>query len=181
MVFRKGAKRLGWRCFYKGAQVLSNTEKRIVNIRDNFEVVNVPTHPKALKLLAFWNEHAANGIVVGRDIPSRPIADLLSSISIDEPIDDGNDYRVRLAGSSMSCRFGRDITGMRMSELFPPDEFQKHLATRRATIEGGKPIIFSAHLTEGVVEHLHLEAIHLPVLAPDGFTKWVLIGVFYFS
>ena len=143
--------------------------------------MDVPTHPKAKKLLAFWNEHAADGIVVGRDVPSRAIADILSNISIDEPIDGGSDYRVRLAGSSMSARFGRDITGMRMSEMFPPDEFQRHLATRRATIETGKPIIFSARLSEGVVERLHLEAVHLPVLAPDRVTKWVLVGVFYFN
>ena len=159
----------------------SNTNNKLANLRDKFEVVNVPTHPKAKKLLAFWNEHAADGIVIGRDVPSRAIADLLSSISIDEPIDGGSDCRVRLAGSSMSARFGRDITGMRMSELFPPDEFQKHLATRRATIESGEPIIFSASLADAAVEWLHLEAVHLPVLAPDRVTKWVLIGVFYFG
>ena len=38
-----------------------------------------------------------------------------------------------------------------------------------------------ARLCDGVVERMHLEAVHLPVLAPDRVTKWVLIGVFYFG
>ena len=152
-----------------------------MSLHDKFQVVDVPTHSKAKKLLAFWNERVANGIVIGRDVPSRPIADLLSNISIDEPIDGGSDYRVRLAGSSISLRFGRNTTGMRLSEMFPPEEFQAHLATFRATIEFGKPIILSASLVDDAVEWLHLEVVHLPVFAPDRVTKWVLVGIFYFN
>ena len=70
---------------------------------------------------------------------------------------------------------------MKLSELFPPEAFKMHLAIRNATIEEGKPIIFSARLTDVAVEWLHSEVVHLPVFAPDRTSKWVLTGIFYCS
>ena len=83
--------------------ILTEAYMGIANIKDNIQVLEVPTHPKAIRLLEFWNERAVDGIVIGRDVPSRKIADLLSHISIGEPIEGGTDFRIRLAGSSLSA------------------------------------------------------------------------------
>ncbi len=160
---------------------MSNSNVETVNVRDKFEVVETPNHPKAKKLLEFWRARDANGIVIGRDIPSRPVADILSNISINEPIEGGSDCLVRLSGNAVDFRFGRSTTGKRLSEMFPPDEFQRHMATVHAVIESGKPIIVGSRMTDGLIERLHMEVVHLPVLAPDRVTKWALVGIFYFD
>jgi len=158
-----------------------NTTAGVLELHDEFRVIAAPNHPKAQKLYAFWQEHAEHGIVIGRDVPSRPIADLLSSISIYEPVNDGTDLRVWLAGTSMRRRFGNDITGKLMSELYTPDDFRAHLEDARLSLEAGRPTFIDSRLSIGAVEQMHLEVVVLPVLAPDGISRWVLAGVFYFG
>ncbi|MGA7676681.1 MAG: PAS domain-containing protein [Rhizomicrobium sp.] len=160
---------------------MNDSDDRNADIRDDYRAVAAPSHPKAQKLLAFWKDRAKDGVVVGRDVPSRPISDILSNIMIYEPIDGGRDYRVRLAGESIRRRFGRDVSGMLMSELFSPDEFREHIGTARACIESGTMAIVDSRLTNGAVEWMHLEVVVLPVTAPDRVGKWVLIGLFYLS
>ncbi|MDE2267165.1 MAG: PAS domain-containing protein [Alphaproteobacteria bacterium] len=150
-------------------------------LRDDYQVVAAASHPQAQKLLAFWSERPPDGIVIGRDVPSRPIAAILSNVTIYEPIDGGRDCRVRLAGASIRRRFGRDITGLLMSQLFPPNEFRDHLETAIADLEAGKATIVDSRLSSGAIERMHLEAVILPVVAPDRISKWVLVGLFYLS
>ncbi|MGA7713353.1 MAG: PAS domain-containing protein [Rhizomicrobium sp.] len=151
------------------------------DIRDHYLSLEAPTHPKALRLMEFWKANAAKGIVVGRDVPSRAISELLSSIAIFEPVDGGSDYRARLAGESVRRRFSRDITGKLLSDLFAAEDFQDHLNDNNAHILSGTPQILDSRLTNGAVEQMHLEVVILPVLAPDRASKWLLVGLFYFS
>ena len=163
------------------AHTSNGTTPGVLKLHDDFKVMAAPIHPKAQKLYAFWQERAERGIVIGRDVPSRPIADLLSSISIYEPANDGTDLRVRLAGSSMRRRFGDDITGKLMSELFAPDDFRAHFEDARASLDTGRPTFVDSRLSIGAVEQMHLEVVTLPVLAPDAIGRWLLAGIFYFS
>jgi hypothetical protein len=151
------------------------------DIRDHYVSLEAPTHPKALRLMEFWKANAAKGIVIGRDVPSRAISDILSSIAIFEPVDGGRDYRARLAGESVRRRFSRDITGKFLSELFPADDFHDHRDANNAHVLSGTPQIIDSRLTNGAVEQMHLEVVILPVLAPDLASKWLLVGLFYFS
>ncbi len=151
------------------------------DIRDHYRTLEAPTHPKARRLMEFWQANATNGIVIGRDVPSRAISELLSSIAIFEPVDGGSDYRARLAGESVRRRFSRDITGKLLSELFPAEDFHDHLNANNAHVLSGTPQIIDSRLTNGAVEQMHLEVVILPVLAPDRASKWLLVGLFYFS
>ena len=151
------------------------------DFRDEYRLVAAANHPKAQQLLAFWEARPADGIVIGRDVPSRAIANILNNITIYEPVNGGSDLKVRVAGTSIRRRFNREVTGMLMSELFPPDEFREHLETTLANIKSGTATIVDSHLINGAVEKMHLEVVVLPVFAPDRVSKWVLTGLFYFS
>ena len=165
----------------KGKSVLIDDHAVTADVRDHYRTLEAPTHPKALRLMEFWKANASNGIVVGRDVPSRAISDILSSIAIFEPVDGGSDYRARLAGELVRRRFSRDITGKLLSELFSEDDFHDHLNANNAHILAGTPQIIDSRLTNGAVEQMHLEVVLLPVLAPDRASKWLLAGLFYIS
>ncbi|MDE2135631.1 MAG: PAS domain-containing protein [Alphaproteobacteria bacterium] len=153
----------------------------VMDLHDEYSLVASPRHPQAQKLLAFWNARAKDGIVIGRDVPSRSIASLLSSVMVCEPVGGRRDFRVRLAGASLRGRFGCDIKGKLMSELFPPDDFRHHLRATLAALAKDMPLIFDSRLTNGSVETLHVEVVVLPVLPADRGGKWALAGFFYFD
>ncbi len=139
-----------------------------------------PTLAKAKKLLDFWREHQPEGIVVGKHVPSREIGPLLSSLVLYEPIDDGQDWRVRLAGAGLLRRFGRDVSGQVISELYPRDHFLI-LRTRAITVvQSGKPQIDEVVIRSTERTLQHFETVHLPVRAADGVTVWDMAGYFYF-
>ena len=124
---------------------------------------------------------ADGGFVVGRDVPSRPLARLLGNLAVYEPLADGSDLRVRLAGATIGRRFDRDITGRKLSELFPAEDFVRHMVATVKAIETGTPVILDSRIMRETVTELHLEVVVLPVLASDRVTPWVLVGLFYFS
>jgi hypothetical protein len=150
-------------------------------LSDRYAIVQAAHHGDALKLLAFWEARPPDGIVMGRDVPSRSMACLLSSIMILEPVQDGSDMRVRLAGASLEKRFGYDVKGRLMSEMFPLEEFRDHLKDALSVIETGKAVIIDSRLSAGAVEKLHLEVVQFPIFATDRKSKWVLTGTFYFA
>ena len=153
----------------------------VPDLRDHYAIVQSAQHPQTRKLIEFWNARGPDGIVVGRDVPSRAIAPLLSHIAIWEPADGGRDLRIRLAGASLRRRFGIEIKGRLMSELFPPGDFRNHLAGTLQVLETGTPMIVDSRLIRRTVEELHLEIAVLPVRSPDRKTGWVLSSVFFFD
>lgn len=152
-----------------------------VAVQERWTIVDEARHPDAVKLLAFWAARAPDGIVMGRDIPSRAISGLLSRIVIWEPVRDGRDLRARLAGAALLRRFGDDIKGRLMSELLPPEDVQKFLTGALNVLENGRSLVLDSRLIAGTVEMMHLEIVVFPVIAPDRKGTWVLAGVFYFN
>jgi hypothetical protein len=153
------------------------------DLLDHYAPVETPRHPDAITLLAYWRGcvDAGDGFLIGRDIPARPIANLLRSLIVNEPLADGSDMMIRLAGAMVRRRFGGDIKGHLMSEIFPPRDFASHRASAFAAIRTGHPIIVDSSLKRGGVEELHTEALLLPVTARDRKSIWLLVGVFYFD
>lgn len=89
-------------------------------------------HPNARALLECWREHEAKGgMRMGRDIPSRALAKLLPNIIIGEPIGGWDDARIRLAGTALMERFGRDVAGELTSELCPGSRRGRAVAKAR--------------------------------------------------
>ena len=152
----------------------------VADLHDDYAVIAAPRHPDSEKLVAFWNAREPDGIVMGRDVPSRKIAPLLSHVIVWEPFADRSNMKVRLAGAALQRRFSGDLKGRKMSELFPPVDFRDHLRETFGVIESGAPLVLDSRVFCGNIEHLHLETVLLPISSPDRTQRWLLAGSFYF-
>jgi hypothetical protein len=157
----------------RGAAVVETTEQ--------YAVVSAAAHPDSKRLLAFWDARPQDGIVMGRDVPSRAIASLLTYVMVWEPVKSGADMRVRLAGDALHRRFKGNLRGRMMSELFSPEHFAGHLSNVHKIMETGQSVIVDSHTNYGRIEKMHLETILLPVFSPDRAARWVLAGSFFFN
>jgi hypothetical protein len=147
----------------------------------SFRPVDAPVHPLSIQLLAYWRDcEAQGGMRMGRDLPARAIAQILPHLIVAEPVGDWEDARIRLAGFGMATHFGRDVSGALMSEVYAGPQSGMHLL-----LAGSRSVI--ARNQPGAVEHLVLdkerevlrqEMICLPLIAPDGDARWVLVGTF---
>jgi hypothetical protein len=148
-----------------------------------FAMVEAPAHPSTRRLVAYWRDcEARGGMRMGRDIPARAIAPLLQDIVVAEPVGDWDDAYMRLAGFGMAQYFGRDVTSALMSDMLAGKEtdLRMLLAGARGAIAQNSP---------GTVEHLVLdgsqlvvrqEMTALPLYAPDGDARWILVSTFNF-
>ncbi|HEV2562857.1 MAG TPA: PAS domain-containing protein [Rhizomicrobium sp.] len=161
-------------------QVWGGIDPKAEDLVEKRTLIAAPTNFGAQLLLETWRKRAADGgFVVGRDLPSRALSSILRNLAVFEPIDNQTDFHVRLAGTGMLRRFGRDITGVRLSEVFPPQLFERRKAMLLATIHSGQPVMGDIELAHGNRKPLRFEIVALPVLAPDRVTPWVLAGLFY--
>lgn len=138
-----------------------------------------PAHRGARLLLEAWRVRQAEGhFVVGRDVPSRGLAKVLSGLALYEPLYSG-DFRVRLAGHALRRRFGRDVTGETLSRLLDAAQFSRHCAQMHTLLETGEPLVVEVRQYEEHYLRLCYEWVALRVFAPDGRTPWVLSGTFF--
>lgn len=137
------------------------------------------SHPLAAEALQFWRHRPSDGIVIGRDVPSRIMAGLLSRAIVYEPVEGGRDVKVQLAGSDVRRRFAGDITGRRLSELLVADDCAMWFDTVKEAIARNAPKIAAISHRVGAIELLRLELLTLPVAAPRGNKKWALTFCFH--
>jgi hypothetical protein len=141
-----------------------------------------PAHFGAKLLLDRWRElQAKDGFVVGRDVPARQFGGLLRNLAIFEPLDDCRDFRARLAGTGFLRRFGRDVTGLKLSELFPAPGFKTHRADMAEIVRAGAALAFDVKMKRGNRTLLRAEALGLSVESADRMNIWVLSGLFYYD
>jgi hypothetical protein len=140
-------------------------------------------HPSSIALMSCWRElEAKGGMRMGRDIPSRALIKLLPHILITEPIDDWKDARIRLAGTAMIERFGRDIAGSLVSETYNQDDdaAKMFLELGRRAAHSREPGVVDTRIFVDGIEMMHLEIVLLPIYSPDGAGTWNLVGAFRF-
>jgi hypothetical protein len=138
-----------------------------------------PVHRGARQMLETWQAREAQGrFVVGRDVPSRDLARVLSGLALFQPILHG-DFRVRLAGLALRRRFGRDVTGEKLSELMDSAQFARHAAGLRELLESGKPLVVETRVMDAGRMRMCYELVAVRVFAPDGETPWVMSGMFF--
>jgi hypothetical protein len=146
-------------------------------------VIAEPEHPSTKVLIAHWRAYEAKGgMRMGRDVPSRAIATLLPCISICEPLGDWVDGRIRIAGSILTLRFGRDIHGLLISELYKEDPGGGRilLENARRAQEARQPGLLSTRVCADQHEVMRFEVVALPIFAADGIGQWSLVGTFRF-
>ena len=98
--------------------VWGDVNANAAGFQEVFTVMREPSHYDARHLFVCWRErNDEGGFVIGKDVPSRALARVMSHLVVYEPLDGGRDFRARLAGTSLLRRFGRDISGSKLSEL----------------------------------------------------------------
>ena len=147
------------------------------------KVRSTADHPSSVALMSCWREHEAKGgMRMGRDIPSRALVKLLPHILITEAVDDWQDARIRLAGTALLERFGRDIAGSLATQIYADDlEGIKFLLQhQRRAMEVREPCVVDTRIFLDGMEMMHLEIVLLPIYSPDGNDIWNLVGAFRF-
>jgi hypothetical protein len=144
--------------------------------------IPAPLHFGARLLLERWRElQNGDGFVVGRDVPARPLGGILRNLAIYQPLEDCLDFRARLAGTAFLRRFGRDITGLKLSEIFLKPHFEGHRASMAEIVHTRAPQAFDVKLRRGNRTLLQAEALRVPVESADRLNMWVLSGLFYYD
>ena len=137
-----------------------------------------PVHPQAKLLLAHWRARS-DGFIVGRDLPSRPLARVLTSLSLWDYCHETRDFRARLAGFALTRHFGRDIATRRLGELMPPADHARQRSLMMTVFETGEPCSLDLRIKNARRSAHHLEALILKALAADRRTPLILFGLFY--
>lgn len=147
-----------------------------------FTVMREPSHYDARHLFEFWRDrNDEGGFVIGQHVPSRALARVMSHLVVYEPLEEAQDFRARIAGTSLLRRFGRDISGSRLSELFDASAFEAQRDDMRTLLHTRRPCVLEVKATIDNYPVLHFEIVTLPVLSPDRETPWILSGLFYYD
>jgi hypothetical protein len=149
-----------------------------LQVSETFISLDAPQCENARKLLAFWQARPEDGLVFCRDLPSSKIASLLSNIIVWEPVGMWENARVRLMGNALWCRFGNNIKGKLLTELFPPAEVPQHLGLLRRSHRTNAPVMVQSHLLYHALEVMRLEIIVMPMKAANRSDMMALAGVF---
>jgi hypothetical protein len=143
-------------------------------------LIEGPCHPGAKLTFEVWRERMAQGgFIVGRDIPSRALASVLRNLAVYEPLEGGEDFRIRIAGTAYFRRFGYDVTGRRLSELFNEPLFERIRDGINEVLDVGGPRSIAVEHMQGIRKPLKFEVLFLPVTAPGNMGQWSLTGMFF--
>jgi hypothetical protein len=159
--------------------VWGNLDSVSANLEEIRTEIPQPTQYGARLLLDHWiTREARGGFVVGRDVPSRDIASILRNLALYEPIEGGADYRIRLAGAAFMRRFGRDITGLKLSQIYDVAKLESQRESLEGVIRTKTPHIVDVRVVRGDRVFLRFEGLRLRVLSPDRKNAWVMGALF---
>ena len=114
---------------------------RFEELVDYYATVKEPRHPDAMRMLDYWRDCVDNkgDFIVGRDIPAPPIARLLRSIVVYEPVAGGTDFACVFRGRARR-RFQGDIKGTLLSDQFCGRDLEHHQAATVETMRTKRPM-----------------------------------------
>ncbi|MBI1196382.1 MAG: PAS domain-containing protein [Phenylobacterium sp.] len=128
------------------------------------------------ELFAYWN-----GLRAGEPMPPRRRLDpggikrLLPTVSLTEVLQgDGLDYRVRLAGTGLYNVYGREITGLRLSEIYNTAAADYWRAELGKVVREGRPGVGVHNLGWRGASHLSIVWIRLPLSMRGGEVDLIL-------
>lgn len=160
--------------------VWGNIDPLATDLKEQRIPIEYPVQFGARLLFDHWQAlDARGGLVVGRDVPSRKLASVLRNLALFVPIDGGADFGARLAGTAYMRRFGCDITGLALPEIFDHSDLACRRAEFAEILRDRRPSLFDVKLTRGDREVLRFETLGLPVTSPDRRETWILSGLFY--
>lgn len=131
--------------------------------REVLEWLPAPEMDGTKEVLRVWTELQKDGVVYLRDLPSRAMAAYLQNIIVWEPVDAWKDARVRLMGSALVFRFGGNIKGRLMSDVFSHIERPQHTGMIRAAMNKGIPTFVRSTIRCGDMDLMKLELLLAPI------------------
>jgi hypothetical protein len=141
--------------------------------------------PRLRRFYEYWLSKCRPGRLAGRtDIDPVEIPDLLPWIMLVDPVatPSGCRYRLRLVGTGIVARTGRDSTGKWYDEVLTPRDVARFSAIYAEIIATRQPHHYRADMDLGRLEgreHLRYERLMCP-LATDGTTVDMLAGLMVF-
>lgn len=92
--------------------------KMIFDCRDPQQLDSaLALHPFFQPALQYWQSLTGQGLPTRRDIDPVDIPDLLANVMLLDVLNDGADFRYRLAGTAVEHNFGASIKGLVLSEI----------------------------------------------------------------
>ena len=144
--------------------------------------IDPPVHPGSRHLIAYWDQCRGlpEGLTVGRDLPARAILKILDRLYLLDPVEGATDFRFRLAPSGLIRRFGTDVSGHLLSDLYTGKAFEQYAQSLRQTLELERPVSYDVRMIGTAKEVMHLERVSVPVKSRDLGRTLLLGGTFYF-
>jgi hypothetical protein len=141
--------------------------------------------PRVRRFHDYWLSKCRPGRLPARaDIDPVEIPDLLPWIMLIDPVagPDGTRFRMRLIGTGLVARAGRDATGNFYDELFSKRDVARFAAIYNEVIRSGRPHHFHSDVDINRLEgreHIRYERLLCP-LASDGKTVDMLVAIVAF-
>lgn len=128
-----------------------------------------PRHPHCRQILDYWKARLQpDGIMQRSDFNPLDMPRAMGGMFVVEPVDGGADMRYRLVGSENEERLGVRLTGKLFSESYLPEMASDQIAFHNRVMEMRQPACLRGYFIGVDLEHLHYEAIYLPVRTEEG-------------
>ena len=129
----------------------------------------VLSDPRLRKAYEYWlSKRTAERLPSRRDMDPVDISICLSGVLLFDVLDDGTDYRIRLAGSHVEEAYGRSLKGIRLRELLGAQPGAEEVLERlRQVVVTCEPDFRSAPVVVPERSFLSFDRVALP-LAEDG-------------
>ena len=162
----------------EAGEIFDRPSRGLGHVRFEGQTV-ISEHADARKLIAYWRSKRTGEHLPPRAaIQPREIARLLPHIFLAEP--KNADWRYRLVGTGIAGRLKADFTGKSLRQVFEPATAKRVNKLYSSVAESRQPLSRKGRFLGLEIEHAVVENVHLPILAPDGQTPWILGGVFFF-
>ena len=150
------------------AQSASPMGSSAFGVRPEFKRVERAENPHIISLLEFYKRHRrADGLLPRRLIPCRELMPLLQNLYLIEPVDaTGRDWRFRLAGTAIRHRFGIEVTGKLVRDIYTEDSVERPTERYREVAFGREVHILRGRFLGGGREFFDVELLEFPVEGP---------------
>ncbi len=130
--------------------------------------------PQLESLLAYWLQKCGGRKMPARDdLPTQDLHPWMGHLALIEIVGE-NDFRVRLCGTNLIRRFGREATGVRVNEL-AFDIARQLTAILKATTKAMAPVVAVSQVALGHGISTYCE-VALPLYGAGAHIRTVLIG-----
>jgi hypothetical protein len=135
--------------------------------------------PEFAELLRYWESKRQGERLPARtDIDPLDLSRLLPHLLLFDVVrgDGGVRFKFRVAGTAFSAMIGRDVTGLYLDELGPPDRVAAVISGLSAIVETGRPCFLAGRPTLHSDQVMMVKRLGVP-LATDGHAVDMILAV----